>query len=99
MQKRRPISRFSIKIKRIFGVEICSNFFRDTFTINIDLVSDVNLERETSTEPENNGLEANIKTRVCRGFSWQQTLGLGSIHLGETQDRVSWSWEEIQNFG
>jgi hypothetical protein len=38
---------------------------------------------------ENKGLEANNKTRVCRVFSWQQTLtrvGIESplIHLGET---------------
>jgi len=26
-------------------------------------------------------LEANIKTSVCREFSWQQTLGLRLIHL------------------
>jgi len=37
-----------------------------------------------SKEPENKGLEANIKTRVCRELSWQQILWLGLIHLGET---------------
>jgi len=40
--------------------------------------------REKSREPKNKGLEANTKTRVCRVCSWQQTLGLGMIHLGET---------------
>jgi len=29
---------------------------------------------------EKQGLEANNKTRVCREFSWQQTLGLGLNH-------------------
>jgi len=42
--------------------QICSNFMRDTFTINIDLVSDVNLEIEGGW---NKGLEVNKKTRVC----------------------------------
>jgi len=68
---------------------ICSNYFRDAFTINIDIVSDVNLERDVSGEPENKGLEANIKTRVCRVLSRQQTLGLRLIHLGETLLKLS----------
>ena len=41
-------------------------------------------EREASKVPEKKGLEVNIKTRVCREFSWQQTQGLGLIHFGET---------------
>jgi len=62
VQKRHSISRFSIKIKRISRAEIYSNFFRDTFTKNIYLVSYVNLEREreggegASRETENKGL-------------------------------------------
>ena len=38
--------------------QICSIFMRDTFTINIDLVSDVNLAIEGV---ENKGLETNNK--------------------------------------
>jgi len=45
-QNQRPNCRNNIKIKRIFMGQICSNFIRDTFTINIDPVSDVNLEIE-----------------------------------------------------
>jgi len=58
-----------------------------------------------SREPENKGLEANIKTRVCREFSWQQILGLKLIHLGETllgysllvrgRDSGLWVWVEL----
>jgi len=65
-------------------VLICSNYLRDVFTIIVDLVSDVNLERDVSRELENKGLKANIKIWVCREFSWQQTLGLRLIHLGKT---------------
>jgi len=68
------------KNKTYFYVLDLFQFFRDAFTINIDLVSDENVSRE----PANKGWEVNIKTRVCREFSWQQTLGLGLIHLGET---------------
>ena len=50
------------------------------FSINIDLVSNVNLEREGA---KNKGLEAYEKTRIRKVCSWQQTLGLGLIHLGE----------------
>jgi hypothetical protein len=39
---------------------------RDIFTINIDLVSDVNLEIEGA---ENKVLEVNKKTRVCVEFA------------------------------
>jgi len=46
--------------------QICSNFMRDTFTIHIDLVSDVNFEIEGA---ENKGLEVNKKTRVCIKFA------------------------------
>jgi len=52
------------------------------FSIITDLVSDEIWER--GREPKNKGVEANIKTRICREFSWQQTLGLRLIHLGET---------------
>jgi len=48
----------SIKIKCIFMGLICSNFMRDAFTININVVSYVNLEREGV---ENKGLETNNK--------------------------------------
>jgi len=34
------------KAETYFWAEICSNHFRDAFTINIDLVSDANLERK-----------------------------------------------------
>jgi hypothetical protein len=59
---------------------ILFQFLKDAFTINIDFISD----EKVSREPANKGLEANIKTRVCREFSWQQKLGLGLIHLVET---------------
>jgi len=62
-------------------------FLRDSFTINVEIVSDKTLrERERERERErgkNKGLEDNTKTRVCRLWSCQQTLG-GVIHLGET---------------
>jgi len=39
--------------------------------------------KSESREPENKGLEDSVKTRVCREFSWQQTLRLEK-HLGKT---------------
>ena len=68
--------------------QICSNFMRDTFTINIDLVSNVNLEIEGAG---NKGLEVNKKTRVCIEFAlgtntrvwvdspWEIQLGLSLL--------------------
>jgi len=57
----------------------------DDFTINIDLVSNVNLEREVRVESQKTRVyKPTLKLGVCKEFSWKQTLGLGLIHLGET---------------
>jgi len=54
------------KTETYFWAEICSNYLRDTFTINIDLESDVNLEREVEIQ----------KTRV-----YKPTLKLGFVEF------------------
>jgi len=69
---------------------------RDICFINTD-VSDVN--HECVCVAGGGGK----KTRVCREFSWQQTLGLGLFWFTLEKryyDRVSWSREEIRrDFG
>jgi len=61
----------------------CSNFLRDAFTVNINLVSDEYVCRKQ-------GLEANIQTKVYREFLWAINIRVKIvlIHLEQNTVRI-----------
>ena len=77
--------RFCISVKNriaFLGLD-CSNILRDSFTININLLSDEYVCRKQ-------GLKANIQTRVYRGFLLvtNTRVGIVLIHLEQNTVRI-----------